>query len=302
MDADSAVVVAVDDSAAAMDAVRWATHEAALLRRPLRIVAVIDDVSPHRTPWSFPPDYVHETARYVEARLTEADLVARTVSQHARLGDLAISTELLRGSVSAELVRRAQRSEVFVIASDPSGGRGLFSPLSRLLTSVNRPIVVVDGFFEQTMSPLGARVIVGVDGLPASNEAVARAFIEADRRRAVLHAVHVWGPDTRVSAVTDRAREEAVLAERLAGFSQDFPDVTVTTSVLEGDAFGCLARTSNRADLMIVGGRGRTALASLLLGSTGRDLAATVGCPLMIVRHPHPSTTPPRPWRRHSDA
>src|SRR5262249_25500989 len=85
-------------------------------------------------------------------------------------------------------------------------------------------------------------VVVGVDGSPASEAAVAWAFEEASMRGTELVAVHTWSdlglevyaPGAAVlldwEAVETGERE--LLARQLAGWKEKYPDVAVRREVI----------------------------------------------------------------------
>jgi len=84
------------------------------------------------------------------------------------------------------------------------------------------------------------------------------------------------------SAVADE--EDAVLAERLAGWGQKYPQVTVRRRVLRDGAVRALVDASRGAQLVVVGSRGRGNAAGLLLGSVSHGVLHAAQCPVAIVR------------------
>ncbi|WP_243081757.1 universal stress protein [Streptomyces sp. 891-h] len=137
-------------------------------------------------------------------------------------------------------------------------------------------------------------VIVGVDGSASSLEAVDVAAREAYLRGVPLRIVHAfghapghlpgdapaWSPadhglEPMVHGVVARAEERAHAAA---------PDIEITRSVVAGEALEVLEIESRSAALAVVGSRGLSGFAGLLLGSTAVHLAAHGRCPLMVVR------------------
>jgi nucleotide-binding universal stress UspA family protein len=86
----------------------------------------------------------------------------------------------------------------------------------------------------------------------------------------------------------ERATAEArrLLAEAVAGWSADYPDVVLEQRpVHEMNTSIALINASREAGLVVVGSRGRGGFVGLLLGSVGRDLVGNAHCPVAVV-HP----------------
>ncbi len=134
-------------------------------------------------------------------------------------------------------------------------------------------------------------VVVGVDGSPTSEAAVGFAYEAAASRRVGLVAVHTWSDtvaDPELAVLLDRQviedGERRVLAERLAGWGEKFPDVAVERVVTcDGPAHALLGRAAG-AQLVVVGSRGRGEFAGLVLGSVSNALVHRAPCPVAVVR------------------
>ncbi len=141
-------------------------------------------------------------------------------------------------------------------------------------------------------------VVVGVDGSEAARVAVRWAADEAARRGAALRLVTAfpWAADHVVGhpGLGERYREEMeavarrdlAAAEELTGVA----DVPVTAELRVGFPIGTLAEEARRAQLLVVGSRGRGGVAGLLLGSVSAALAAQAACPVVVVREDAPGT------------
>jgi nucleotide-binding universal stress UspA family protein len=130
-----------------------------------------------------------------------------------------------------------------------------------------------------------------VDGSPASGAALGVAFEAAALRGVPLVAVHAWHDlriDPTMTPLVDwdvvEAREREVLAERLAGWDRQYPDVTVRRLVIRDRPAHALVQESARAQLVVVGCRGRGGLAGMLLGSVSQALLHHAACPVMVTR------------------
>ncbi len=74
------------------------------------------------------------------------------------------------------------------------------------------------------------------------------------------------------------------LADTLAPWRAALPGVAVHERLLEGSAEPVVTRETAGAAQVVVGSRGRGALAGLLLGSTSQALVRDAECPVVVVR------------------
>jgi len=137
-------------------------------------------------------------------------------------------------------------------------------------------------------------VIVGVDGSVAGFDAAVLAAREAGLRGVPLRIVHALGDaspplpsgaaprlpadhglDPMVQGALARAEERAHTVA---------PGIEITRSVVAGEVLEVLDIESRSPALAVVGSRGLSAFAGLLLGSTAVHLAVHGHCPLMVVR------------------
>ena len=134
-----------------------------------------------------------------------------------------------------------------------------------------------------------APVLVGVDGSAASEAATALAFDEASHRGVDLVALHAWS-DVAVFPILGmdwRDREsqgEEVLAERLAGWQEKYPDVHVQRLLVCDKPARWLIQESARAQLVVVGSHGRGGFPGMLLGSVSSAVAHSAQIPVVVVR------------------
>ena len=137
-----------------------------------------------------------------------------------------------------------------------------------------------------------AKVVVGVDGSPASDAALTWAADEALVRHAALEIVHAWTyphvgdvagmaasfPDQDDFAATARFVLDAAVktATRAHG-------PCVTAKLVHGAPAKALVDAAAGADLLVVGSRGRGGFAGLLLGSVSQQCAHHAPCPVVVV-------------------
>ncbi|MEU6700704.1 universal stress protein [Pseudonocardia sp. NPDC046786] len=281
------VVVGVDGSESALDAVRWAAAEAASRNVPLRLVAVF-------TPLPAAPRHdMGLTAAYRDQVVTSQRgtlEVAAEVAAGAAPG-VEIGTELRTGYPGQVLTDESRSAVLTVVGSRGLGGfTGLLvgSVAVTLAAHGESPVLVVRG---DRAPDSGLPVLLGVDGSPAGEAAVGIAFEEASRRAVRLRALHAWSDvvvDPAVAVLVDHqaweTEERALLAERLAGWSGKYPDVEVDRVVVQDRPAHALVQGSADAGLVVVGSRGRGGLAGLVLGSVGQAVLRHAQCPVLVVR------------------
>jgi nucleotide-binding universal stress UspA family protein len=138
-------------------------------------------------------------------------------------------------------------------------------------------------------------IIVGVDGSPASVEALAFAARLALAFDAALAAVTTWtypvmavpfdpGTEWSPQKEAQKCLDDAVLEA-----FQGSPPARFTSATMPGRAAEVLIERSEHASMLVVGSRGHGGFAGLLLGSVSAACAAHAHCPVLVV---HSSTQP----------
>lgn len=133
------------------------------------------------------------------------------------------------------------------------------------------------------------RIVVGIDGSPGSQAALAWAVDEARLRGATLEPIRVWswpipyvGPG--MAGLDPKLLEEgeqAILDEALD--AADTSGVEVEPVLVEGPAAQRLLEQAKGADLLVVGSRGRGGFKGLLLGSVSQQVVHHARGPVVVI-------------------
>ncbi len=292
------IVVGVDRSTSALQAARWAADEAARRRAPLRLVHAVTISTPaYAGGLGYPQSFFDALESDGRQLLVETETAIHQVHP-----ELDVDVEVQTADAVPALIEESDNARLVVLGSRGLGGfSGILvgSTAVALVAHGHCPVAVIRGPKPEEAPLAHGPVVVGVDGSPVSESALAMAFDEASLRAADLVAVHTWIEFSSDSAyafahqfIVDweviETREGDLLAERLAGWQERYPDVTVRRVVTRDRPVRCLLEHAADAQLLVVGSRGHSGLPGMLLGSTSQALIYHAPCPLLVVR---PSTT-----------
>lgn len=281
------VVVGYDGSESADHAVAWAAAEALSRGRGLVLVhAVLPPVTTGGLGIGLPP-----TLDLVEQLQSQARVQLESVA--AALTGTDTTCVVGVGAPSAVLLEASESADLVVIGSRGRGGfKGLLlgSVGAQVAAHAECPVAVI-----RNAAPAGATaVVVGIDGSPAAESALAFAFDTASRRGWSVVAVHAWDvpaydllivPNGPVPIpLADVADDEIrMTAEVLAGFREDYPDVEVEEQLVRSPAVQALVKASANAALVVVGTHGHGPTMSALLGSVSNGVLHKSKVPVAVV-------------------
>ncbi len=283
------VLVCVDGSAASDAAVAWGAREAVMRGMPITLMHAVPPVVvgwPVGQLYTDMPEWQQDSAQHVidQARAALA----------ASLGGAEppeIRTRTVYSAIVPALIEASGDAWVLVAGSQGLGALGrllLGSVTTGLVHYAHCPVAVIHSG-EGGGPDSGAPVLLGIDGSPASEAATAVAFDEASRRKVGLVALHVWS-DVGVFPILgmdwhDREKEgQEILAERLAGWQERYPDVHVERKLFCDKPSEWLLKESEHAQLVVVGSRGRGGFPGMLLGSVSSAVAQSARVPVLVVR------------------
>jgi nucleotide-binding universal stress UspA family protein len=136
------------------------------------------------------------------------------------------------------------------------------------------------------------RIVVGVDGSPASLDALEWAVGQASLTGAVVEAVTAWHfPTTAVGGYPIIAdtnwHDNAQLIQDLAVKEALGEEATsLVRRVAQGHPVRVLLDAATDADLLVVGSRGHGGFTGMLLGSVSEHVVAHAPCAVVVVKSP----------------
>jgi nucleotide-binding universal stress UspA family protein len=281
------VLVGVDGSACAQQALVWAAADAAARGTGLTVATVVE--LPRLADVPISAQLLDTAARTGETIADQAAGRARAMAPGT-----AVGSRVATGGAAAELLRLATGTEEVVVGSRGDGGFAallLGSVGCQVAAHADRPVVVVRG-----NAAADGPVVVGIDGSDHSEIALEYGFGYADRHRLPLLVLRVDAPDvfmypmvpapypvlqelTRVRAGIVSDTEEVV-----AAWAAKYPGVRVDSAVRAGQPTEQLIEASREAALLVVGSRGHGRLTGMLLGSVSQAAVRHAHCPVAVVR------------------
>lgn len=306
----SGIVVGVDGSPSSIAAVEWAARDAEMRGVPLKLVHVAPP-NPDKTfelGWveffgpepqaPQPADYSswqedHQAHHFLE----EAYKIALETASPSRASQ--VSSEVLYAPILPTLIDLSRQADMVVV-----GCRGQTAVARALLGSVSSglvhhaqgPVAVIHDDDALATLSSQAPVVVGIDGSPASELATDIAFDEASRRGVELVALHAWsdmGPldlgrpgQAPIEWANFEVRAQEVLAERLSGWRERYPDVVVRKIVVSDRPASRLLQQAEVAQLLVVGSHGRGGFTGMLLGSVSWAVVNSARIPVIVARMP----------------
>lgn len=282
------VVVGIDGSAGSDVALRWAIANTSGFGR---VRPVFTWQYPY-TVW-VPAGVGGAPAPSGELMQAEAETAAHTALEEfdASSYDPPVVT---RGYPGVVLTGAAADAAMLVV-----GSRGHGAVASHLLGSIGRycadhttgPLVIVPESDDLHTPPRD--IVVGVDGSANSDTALRWAIGFADEAD-TIRAVNAWNfvvgiaysrPPMDPRKIAAASREVVEDAADRACAAAGVPGERVQREIADGDPRRVFHDLQDEVDLIVVGSRGRTGLAHMVLGSTTTSIIHHPRCPIAIIPH-----------------
>ncbi|GAA0808198.1 universal stress protein [Spirilliplanes yamanashiensis] len=285
----STIIVGYDGSAESRAAAAWALDQAGRTGAPVEFVHALEwpSYAPATRTIGAPPVWPEgEAARHLKGLMDEV------VAQAARTSpQVEVRTFTENAPAAATLRDRSEGAAMVVLGSRGHNAvAGIGSVSVAVSAHAHCPVVVVrDG------TPPAGPVVVGVDDSDCARLALEFAYRQAAARGTAVHVVRAWKPPAppleRGPVIAEHlaTAERAALDEVTARWRQKVPGVTTTSELVAGHPAQALTAAGERAQLLVVGSRGRGALRGALLGSVSQHLLRHATCPVAVVRATSPS-------------
>ncbi|MFK4084931.1 universal stress protein [Kribbella sp. NPDC020789] len=285
MSTDLPVLVGIDGSKDGLIALRWAAWYAGVLHARLEVVHVVDERD--LTPGGPPRPELDDGSETLQDALGELE----------RIGFANARLEVRNGHPAKVLLELSRQAQALVVGRRGLGGFAelVLGSTSQICTALSTdvPLVVVPDTWDPIAERRG-RIVVGVDGSLDGQDALRFAFELAAATGTPILALHAVVlpesyPDPNVWAdphdqLWSRAADE-LLGTALDGWQTKYPDVVAERRSVAAHPVMALAHESAAADLVVVGGLGRTSFSELRLGSVARGLLHHARCPIAVIHH-----------------
>jgi nucleotide-binding universal stress UspA family protein len=133
------------------------------------------------------------------------------------------------------------------------------------------------------------KIVVGVDGSPASAQALRWAVGQGRLTGGEVHAVISWLPPTvydwgpAISDIDWAKDSRRALDDTIADTLDPDDAAKVQRHVIQGHPAQALTDAADDADLLVVGSRGHGGFTGMLLGSVSHHVIAHAPCPVVVI-------------------
>ena len=271
------IVVGYDGSPESDEAARWAARTALGRGEPIVALLVAEPLDSPRT------------QGWPGSRWESIEQQAATTFADAGVVDVAV--ERYVGKLVHTLLDAAQDASMLVLGSRGHNrvGEVVRGSVSQSAARHSRgPVVVV----REPVAADSRRIVVGADDAEPSRRALDFACGQAALTGQQVVMVRAWKPltmpidqhgDVPPAMSTALLEEEDALANAVDEQRGRFRDVDIVGEFIATGAGQALVNASHTSALVVVGSRGRTALAETVLGSVSHRVLHEARCPVAVV-------------------
>jgi len=270
-----AVVVGVDGSLAAIQAVRWAVVEAVSREAPLRLVAAV----PQQVE---PAPYASVGSLRMERDAGEAALRrASAAARAAAAVRVKVETEVLLGDPATVLIAESRDAAMVCVGSVGIGrlARALLGSTAAEVAAGASCSVAVIRTQPSQLKPDSNVIAVAVSESPGNDGVVERAIKEAQLRHLPVLAVGAWRQDLGEMPYDELDRRVAVWEER-------YPDVHFHVVATRSGMVDFLGASDRRIQLAVIGSGDIDEVAGLI-GPQSHYFFGHAECSVLIARRAH---------------
>jgi nucleotide-binding universal stress UspA family protein len=264
------IVVGVDGSQAALNAVVWAVDEALDRDAPLRIVHVL--------PIEKDPDAPDDAFR-LEVQYAESSLRAATAAVKDTEKPVKVETDILWGPVETALINESQSAAMICVGSvgiGPIAREFVGSTAAVLAEKAHCPVAIIRTPHEKPVSGVDW-IVVAVNDDPDNDAVIEYAFNEAQLRQAPILAIGVSDRDFGDTLYNE-------LDRRLGNWKQRYPDLHVHPVSTRAGIAGFLAENKDESVQLVVVGRVDAYGVAQVVGPHSHPILRHGECSVLVVR------------------
>ncbi|GFG50345.1 universal stress protein [Mycolicibacterium agri] len=287
-----AVIVGVDGSDDSLNAARWAAAVAAKFETSLHILHAMPSFGHNLTDTVL---VIRAAAMSYQRDYAQIILRSAVDTVRAEHPDLELTTESTETPADEALIELSQTARMIVVGNSEVTAAGALLLGSTTLAVATHAACPVVAWRNRRGAPTSDPVVVGTDGSAPSEAALAAAFEFADAfgcKVAAVRSRSAFGPLAAVANTLPvdwtglEAAEWTQLTDAVDRHNQRHPDVSAACFIeTTKPSVALLDRgKADRAQLIVVGNRGRNPLTSAVLGSTTLNLLQHSPIPVMVCR------------------
>jgi nucleotide-binding universal stress UspA family protein len=295
------IVLTLDGSPVAEQALPYAEAMANLMGAPLHLVRVIDPMHPGSPLANMLAFDALALDLWLEGERDEAHEYIATLQGELQHRPLPVTAECIEGPTIDALLAATQPGDLLVMATHGRGGPArwfLGSTAEAVIRRATVPIFLMRADETLPSQPNLRRIVVPIDGSTLAEEALPMARDLASRLDVPLHLITVidvsgiMSLDIAVAAISaDRLEENLIQlfteAERdIARACEQLGDaeIEITTDVLHGEPGLAIPNATQPGDLIVMTTHGRSGPARWLLGSVAEAVVRRSTVPVLLMR------------------